>query len=321
MISIKHIASYVPERHESNFDKKERFEIDDDFIINKIGVLSVSRKAPDETVSDMCVKAFQALQDKIRISADDVDCLVVCTQNPDGGGIPHTSAIVHGKLKASEKCAAFDISLGCSGYVYGLSIVKSFMELNGLKRGLFFTADPYSSIIDPDDKNTVLLFGDAATVTYMATDDAASPGWLPTKFLFGTLGSEGSALQIQNNRLVMNGRAVFNFSATRVPPQVSELLHAAKLKPEQIDLFIFHQGSKYILDTLQKRMNVGPGKMPSNLAQHGNAVSSSIPMLLENNLGNDNLRNMVLCGFGVGLSWASCLMQRSTKGETDGSKS
>jgi 3-oxoacyl-[acyl-carrier-protein] synthase-3 len=322
MIVIKNIAGYIPERHESNFDKKNRFEIDDDFIINKIGVLSVSRKAFDETVSDMCIKAFKALQDKIRISADDVDCIVVCTQNPESGGIPHTSAIVHGKLKATEKCAAFDISLGCSGYVYGLSIVKSFMELNGLKRGLFFTADPYSSIIDPEDKNTVLLFGDAATVTYMTTDDIASPGWLPAKFLFGTLGIEGSALQLQNNKLVMNGRAVFNFSATRVPHQVAELLKAVELNPQDIDLFVFHQGSKYILDTLQKRMNLGPGKMPSNLAQHGNSISSSIPMLLEGHLGNDKLRNIVLCGFGVGLSWASCLMQRLTsKGDADGSKS
>jgi 3-oxoacyl-[acyl-carrier-protein] synthase-3 len=321
MINVVAIASYVPERHESNFEKKERFGIDDDFIVNKIGVLQVSRKAPDESVSDMCVKAFRALQDRIPISPDDIDCIVVCTQNPDGGGIPHISAAVHGKINAPETCAAFDISLGCSGYVYGLSIVKSFMEHNDLKKGLFFTADPYSSIIDRDDKNTVLLFGDAATVTYMAADDGYAQGWLPAKFLFGTLGKEGSALQIQNNKLTMNGRAVFNFSATRVPLQIAELLKAVDLKPQDIDFFIFHQGSKYILDTLQKRLNLDPERMPSNLADHGNSVSSSIPMLLENYLGSNNLRYIVLCGFGVGLSWSSCLLQRSTKkGEADGSE-
>jgi 3-oxoacyl-[acyl-carrier-protein] synthase-3 len=322
MITIKHIASYVPEHHESNFDKKTRFDIDDDFIINKIGVLKVSRKAPDESTSDMCVKAFRALQGRTGISPDEIDCLVVCTQNPDGRGLPHTSAIVHGKVRAPERCAAFDISLGCSGYVYGLSIVKAFMEQNGLKRGLFFTADPYSSIIDPGDKNTVLLFGDAATVTYLAEAEADASGWVPVKFKFGTSGSEGSALQITGDKLVMNGRAVFNFSATRVPPQVTELLHEAGLSPANIDLFIFHQGSKYILDTLQKRMDLDPGKIPSNLAEHGNSVSSSIPMLLEGRLKDGGLRNIVLCGFGVGLSWASCLLQRSAaKGEADGSKS
>lgn len=241
---------------------------------------------------------------------------------PGGGGIPHTSAIVHGKLKASATCAAFDISLGCSGYVYGLSIVKSFMEQNGLKHGLFFTCDPYSTIIDPDDKNTVLLFGDAATVTYLTTDALNASRWVPTKFLFGTLGSESNALQIQRDRLVMNGRAVYNFSATRVPPQIAELLSAAGLRQQDIDLFIFHQGSKYILDTLQKRMNLTPDKVPTNLALHGNSVSSSIPLLLEDHIGNQDLHAMVLCGFGVGLSWASCLIQRLPhKGEADGAKS
>lgn len=311
MIRIKHIASYVPEHHESNFDKKARFEIDDDFIVNKIGVLKVARKTPDEFASDMCVKAFRALQGKVEISPEEIDCLVVCTQNPDGGGIPHTSAIVHGKIQVSERCAAFDISLGCSGYVYGLSIVKAFMEQNGLKKGLFFTADPYSSIIDPDDKNTVLLFGDAASVTHLAEDDVAPPGWVPVKFLFGTSGREGSALQRTGDKLVMNGRAVFNFSATRVPPQIAELLREIKLDEKDIDLFIFHQGSKYILDTLQKRLSLDPAKIPSNLAEHGNAVSSSIPMLLEGRLEEGDLRNIVLCGFGVGLSWASCLLRRA----------
>ncbi len=311
MITVVVIASYVPEHHESNFDKKAQFDIDDDFIINKIGVLKVSRKAPGETASDMCVKAFRALTEKTRLSPGDIDCIVVCTQNPDNGGIPHTSANVHAKIGAPDRCAAFDVSLGCSGYVYGLSIIKAFMEQNGLKRGLFFTADPYSSIIDPADKNTVLLFGDAATVTYLAADDVAAPQWLPVKFLFGTLGGEGSALQKTDGRLVMNGRAVFNFSATRVPPQVSALLSQTGLETRDIDLFVFHQGSKYILDTLQKRMALEPGKMPSNLAEHGNSVSSSIPMLLEDRLGDNGLRTIVLSGFGVGLSWASCLLRRT----------
>ncbi len=311
MITIVKVASYVPARHESNFDKKARFEIEDDFIVNKIGVQQVSRKAPSESTSDMCVRAFRNLQERTQLSASDIDCLVVCTQNPDGGGLPHTSAIVHGKIAAPETCAAFDVSLGCSGYVYGLSIVKSFMEQNGLKRGLFFTADPYSSIVDPDDKNTVLLFGDAATVTYLAASDVECPGWVPKKFLFGTAGAEGSALQKVEGKLVMNGRAVFNFSATRVPPQVMALLSEMNLKPQDIDLFVFHQGSKYILDTLQRRMALAPDKIPSNLAEHGNTISSSIPLILERHLEEGARRNIVLCGFGVGLSWASCLIQRA----------
>jgi 3-oxoacyl-[acyl-carrier-protein] synthase-3 len=322
MIVIRSIASYIPARHESNSEKKERFQIDDDFIINKIGVQNVSRKADNELPSDMCVQAFRALQDKTGITADVVDCIVVCTQNPDSGGIPHTSAVVHAKINAPVRCAAFDIGLGCSGYVYGLSIVKSFMEQNGLRKGLFFTCDPYSSIIDPEDKNTVLLFGDASTITYLSSENETGPRWQPGPFVFGTLGSEGSALQIQRSKLTMNGRAVFNFSATRVPQQVAELLEACGLRNEDVDLFLFHQGSKYILDTLQKRMKLDPEKVPSNLREQGNTVSSSIPMLLENYVGDNRFRTIVLSGFGVGLSWASCLIRRMpTEGESNGSKS
>lgn len=117
MIGIKEIAYYIPQRFESNFDKKSRFNVDDNFIINKIGVLQVSRKATYEDTSDMCLNAYLALKQKMDIFIENIDCIVVCTQNPDAGGIPHTSAILHGKLGAKQNCATFDISLGCSGYV------------------------------------------------------------------------------------------------------------------------------------------------------------------------------------------------------------
>ncbi len=122
---------------------------------------TLPRKSPDQETSDLCVAAFQDLCAGRHIDVSKIDCIVVCTQNPDSDGIPHVSAIVHGKLGLSETCASFDISLGCSGYVYGLSLVSSFMEANDLRKGLFFTADPYSKIIDMNDKNTSLLLGTA----------------------------------------------------------------------------------------------------------------------------------------------------------------
>ncbi|MCG3772905.1 MAG: 3-oxoacyl-[acyl-carrier-protein] synthase 3 [Nitrosomonadaceae bacterium] len=309
MICVAAIGSYIPSGRESNHAKKEKFGLDHDFIVKKLGVEEVSRKAPDEETSDLCVKAFADLESRLGRRIEAVDCLVVCTQNPDGSGLPHTSAVVHGKLSLSQGCACFDISLGCSGYIYSLSILKSFMRENGLSCGLLFTADPYSKIIDPEDKNTVLLFGDAATVTLLL--DESSGGLVPGPFLFGTRGKDGGALVNRDGVLHMNGQAVFTFSATEVPVQVHALLKDAGLHLEDINLFLFHQGSRYIVDTLTKRLSMPVEKVPINLGHQGNTISSSLPLLLQDRLNDTQFRRMLLSGFGVGLSWASCLMIRT----------
>jgi 3-oxoacyl-[acyl-carrier-protein] synthase III len=309
MIGIAQVASYIPDGFESNSDKKLRFEIDDDFIRNKLGVDRVSRKAATEETSDLCVAAWQALKQKNSIDIAEIDCLVVCTQNPDGHGIPHTSAIVHGKLGGADTCATFDIGLGCSGYVYTLSIVTAFMAANGLRNGLLFTADPYSKIIDPEDKNTVLLFGDGASITLLQPVGAGAQ-WAPARFIFGTRGAEGAAINNDSGHLEMNGRAVFNFTATVVPGQIRALLGAEHLTVAQVDKFLLHQGSKFIVDTLTARLELPPEKVPSNLARCGNTISSSIPLLLEDALADTGNSTLVLSGFGVGLSWATSLLKR-----------
>jgi 3-oxoacyl-[acyl-carrier-protein] synthase-3 len=308
MTGIVAIGSYIPARRESNYAKKAQFDIDDEFIRDKLGVEEVSRKASDEETSDLCVKAHADLAARLGRRIEAVDCLVVCTQNPDGAGLPHTSAIVQGKLGLPQDCACFDVALGCSGYVYGLSIIKSFMRDNGMSSGLLFTADPYSKIIDPQDKSTVLLFGDAATASLLEDTPGA---WVPGPFRFGTSGRDSGALENRNGTLHMNGRAVFNFSATAVPPQVTALLKDAGLGPADIDLFLFHQGSKFIVDHLTKRLGLPVEKVPVNLAGQGNTVSSSLPLLLQERLDDARLNRLLLSGFGVGLSWASCLLTRT----------
>jgi 3-oxoacyl-[acyl-carrier-protein] synthase-3 len=310
MIYIEKIGSYIPSNRKLIAEYKSKFEIDDDFILNKLGVEYVSRKSENEETSDLCVSAFQALQRKIEISLDEIDCLVVCTQNPDGGGIPHTSAVVHQKLNLHDRCACFDIALGCSGYVYSLSIVKSFMEANNFRAGLLFTSDPYSKIINPDDKNTMLLFGDAATVTFLREHNNRAGLWLAKKFCFATRGSEGNALHNREHELVMNGRSIFNFCVTQVPIQVRELLDSSHMSSEDIDSFLFHQGSKYMVEQIRKRLGLPENKVPIKISGYGNTVSSSIPLLLEDCLDVQGMNNIVLSGFGVGLSWASCIISR-----------
>ena len=139
MIGIKAIGTYLPEARTSNFDRMNKFGMTESFVKNKIGFTKVAIKAPEHETSDLCVKAWEDLKNNHPVTPDDIDCVIVCTQNPDGKGLPHTSAILHEKLSLPLSCAVFDISLGCSGYVYGLSVIKSFMEENEFKCGLLFS--------------------------------------------------------------------------------------------------------------------------------------------------------------------------------------
>lgn len=308
MLGIREIASYLPEEKISNYDKKEKFELDDDFIENKIGVKSQCIKNENERASDLCVKAYKKLLDKISLNKDEIDCCIVVTQNPDYN-IPHTSAIVHGKLELSKECACFDISLGCSGYVYGLSNIISFMKFNNLKNGLLFTSDPYSEVVDKEDKNTALLFGDGASVTFINNEGL----FVPKDFIFGTNGKDHKEL-LCDEKLYMNGRAVFNFTATTIPKHIQSLLEKNGLKETDIDKFILHQGSKYIVDTIRKRLKTLEDKVPFDMYDYGNTISSSIPIILEKEIDNDTNKKIVLSGFGVGLSWGSAIIEKIKKG-------
>jgi len=303
MLGIKEIASYLPEKKISNYDKKEKFDLDDDFIKNKIGVEYHTIKEKDEKASDLCVKAFENLQKKNKIKKEEIDCLIVVTQNPDYN-IPHTSAIVHGKLELSQECACFDISLGCSGYIYGLSNILAFMQSNGLQNGLLFTADPYSDIIDKEDKNTDLIFGDGATVTYISHDAL----YVPKGFSFGTNGKAYKEI-LCDDHLYMNGRAVFNFTATTIPKHIQKLLAKYEFEDKDIDKYILHQGSKYIVDTIRKRLKINENKVPFDMLEYGNTVSSAVPMILEKELHKGQAR-MLMSAYGIGLSWSSTILEK-----------
>lgn len=305
-LGITDIASFIPSGRISNYERKDQFEMDDVFIEQKIGVAECARKDPTDRASDLCAKAFESLLARHPGLAEQVDCCVVVTQNPDHN-LPHTAAIVHGRLNLPETCAAFDISLGCSGFVYGLSVVEAFMQANGMVRGLLFTADPYSEIIDPDDRNTVLLFGDAATVTLIGEQPLFTSG----RFTFGTMGKNYADL-INRESLEMNGRAIFNFAAKAVPEDLRRMLALNGIDEGAVDRFILHQGSRYIVETIRKRMNLSSERVPYDILHYGNTVSSSIPLILEKEIRNQKNITLAMCGFGVGLSWSSGVLRRAS---------
>jgi 3-oxoacyl-[acyl-carrier-protein] synthase-3 len=307
MIGISDIEIYIPSKRISNYEKTGKFQVSNEFIESKIGVKSVSRIKNSEATSDLCCIAFEKLiANKTKIKLNDIDVLIVCTQTPDYS-LPHTSAIVHGKLNFPERTAAFDISLGCSGYIYALAVIESLMKAAHMKNGLLFTADPYSKIINEDDKNTALLFGDAATVTHISED----PIFISGKYTFGTKGKDFEHLICRNNQLEMNGREIFNFAVEKVPVDIKKALEINNLEVNDIDRFLLHQGSKFIIDFLIKRIGLPKEKTPYVIQDYGNTVSSSIPIMLKDFIFDKSINRILISGFGVGLSWASTVLTRN----------
>lgn len=310
MIGITKVASYICENRISN--KGRIFDgemVDDEFLLNRLGVRQLAQKEEGMKASDLCLMAFDNLLKKFpELEKDKIDCLCVCTQNKDYV-IPHTSAIVHGKLGLSEDCAVFDISLGCSGYVYSLGIMKSYMEQNCLKYGLLFTSDPMTDIIDINDRGTSMVFGDGATVTLLTRDYKYSIG--PTSYY--TDGSNAEVLQkTKDGFLEMDGRIVLSFALGNISNVINKNLKKENLVLGDIDLFIFHQASKYIMERVIKRLSIEPAKAPYDILDYGNTSSSTIPIILEKNLYNQYKR-ILLCGFGVGLSIASLIITKKEK--------
>lgn len=305
MIGISAICAEIPAQRIPTEPRIDALGIPANTLRDRVGVIKTSRMAADQDTADLCVAAAQKLFATHRVQPSDVDCLIVVTQNPDGQGLPHTSAIVQDRLGISEHCASFDVSLGCSGYVYGLSIIKSFMQDNGLRCGLLFTADPYSKIVSESDRSTALLFGDAATVTLM-TD---TPTWKIGKFDFGTAGRLGQSIRkSESGNLIMDGRTVLSFSMGEVPGSLQRVATANGITLEQVDRFVLHQGSRVVVENIAQRLKA-QDRAAFHAQEYGNTVSSSIPIVLSENLMQSD-RCVAISGFGVGLSWASTILEK-----------
>lgn len=306
MIGIEEIATYIPSSGRDNFALARQFGKTEDFVKNRLGghLLPVMEAGMD--TSDLAGKALVNLLRKAGMEKNEIECLVVCTQNPDGNGLPHTSAIIQEKIGLSEQLAAFDISLGCSGFVYGLDVIRGFMHAAGLHRGVLITADPYSKIIDKQDPNTVMLFGDAATATLISDHN---PKFSIEQSIYATYGKGCKDLKNIDGKLYMNGRNVFNFVATKAVQQIRELLKISNLSKDAIDCYLLHQGSRYIVETMANRLEVTE-RVILSMDKTGNTVSSSIPLILEGIMNNRNMNKVLLSGFGVGFSIGTMILNR-----------
>jgi 3-oxoacyl-[acyl-carrier-protein] synthase III len=307
---------YLPERIIDNQYLSQIAGIDMYFLESKVGISKRHIAGINETTSDMAVKAAAGLFEKNYINPEEIDLLIVCTQNPDYR-LPTTACIVQDKLKLKTTCIAFDINLGCSGFIYSMAVAGNFLKTGMAKSALLIMADQYSRIIDYNDKNTASLFGDAASAILIGPS-ADSEGVIDISF--GTDGSNFDKLIAFNSgvkkdpdkpkTIYMDGREIFKFSVQVVPASVNEMLLKHSLKISDIKYFIFHQANRYMLGEIQKRLGISDNQMIIDLENYGNTVSSTIPIVYKNILDKNILKdddNIIFCGFGVGLSWGTIL--------------
>nr|WP_276081586.1 ketoacyl-ACP synthase III [Methylobacterium sp. GC_Met_2] len=271
----------------------------------------------DTTTADLCLHSAQNLLAGLDLRPEDLDGLILVTQTPDYSS-PSTAISLQHRLGMRTDTLCFDMRLGCSGFVYGLSVAYSLVE-SGLNRILLCVGDVASRMVAKDDRSITPIMGDAGAAILVERRVTESV------FQLHSDGSGEKALFIPHSGLRtdaedqdkpatmhMDGAQVFNFSLKRVPGLITDILAAAGLKPEDPDFYVLHQPNKYILKNLQRRLGLGDGKLPSGTQSvYGNQNSASIPGTISGFLTEDFAHRplrAVLAGFGVGLSWGACAL-------------
>jgi len=328
---IKAISYYLPEKILSNEELSKEFpEWTVEKIANKIGIGKRHIAATDETATDMAISAASKLFSEHAIHPADIDFVLLCTQSPDYF-LPTSACIVQNKLNIPVSAGALDFNLGCSGFVYGLSLAQGLILAQTAKNILLITSETYSKHMHPKDKGNRTIFGDAATATLISTDGYAEI----QKFSLGSDGAGYDNLIVKTggmrqkdklqqgetdsdgnftspDYLFMNGAEIFNFTLDSVPKLVTKTLENNDTQFEQIDLFVFHQANKYMMNFLRKKITIPEDKFYYCLENFGNTVSSTIPIALKEAMAENKInksQKVLIAGFGVGYSWGGTILQ------------
>lgn len=327
---IKAIATYLPEKIESNKN------LGDERFISKLGIVERHLAAEEESAGDLAFNAAENLFQKFNIDRNSIDFILLCTQHPDYQ-MPTTACHLQHRLNIPQTAGALDYNLGCSGYVYGLSLAKGLIESHLANNVLLLTSSIYNKYINVNDKAIRPLFGDAATATLISAEESEQP--LLDAFVFGTDGSKfddlyipvgGSRLPPRNNPEVletdengnqhtnyevhMDGSAITYFTFRTVPKLVNDVLAKVNLNRNDIDYYIFHQANKFMMNHVQKKCALEGLNFYNDIEDIGNTVSGTLPfgiMKVLKNTPNNKLKKVMLAGFGVGLSWSACIADLS----------
>jgi len=315
---ISDIQYYLPPKLLSNedlvFDNPD-WRMDD--IEKKTGIKYRYICEDAQTSKDIALLACEKIFNS-NVRRSDIDFLIVITESPEYIA-PAMSCDLQNSLGLETSIASFDVNLGCSGFVYGLMVADSILCANNYSNGLLVCVDTYSKYISSNDRTCRPLFSDAASATLITASKKKTVG----PFVLGTDGSGYKDLMVKNsgtiknvdterNLYFMNGSAVFMFTMRVVPKAVNDLLIKEKCNAEDIDLFVFHQASKLVIDNLKRLLKLSNEKVFENYQLVGNTVSSSIPIALSQAKSAKKIKKgsiVMLVGFGVGLSWGATILR------------
>lgn len=333
-VGITAMSACVPSKVVSNRDigyliPEEEIEK----TINNIGIEERRYADKDVCSSDLCQKAAEKLLTDNGIERSSIDALIFVSQTSDYHQ-PATSPLLQHKLGLSTSCLCFDVNLACSGFVYGLSIAYSFASQNGVNNVLLLVGETMSKTVSQHDKVSTPLFGDAGTATLISkgkfsesvfslnSDGSGSDvikmkygGYRNPSCQEGFIAHEDKDGNIRTGeQFYMDGMDVFNFGMRVEPKDIKTLMKACSISVDEIDLLIFHQANRFMTDFFAKRLKVPSEKTPYCLEKYGNTSSASIPLTIVSELKDKypNRNNVIISGFGAGLSWASALVDLSS---------
>lgn len=329
-VRVAGVSTCVPEQVEESSNFPLFSKTDAENFIKGTGVERRHIADKDICSSDLCQKAAERIISDLGWDKSEIDALVFVTQTPDYT-LPATSAILQDRLGLSENCFTIDISLGCSGWVYALSVISSLLSHGSMKKGLLLAGDTILKFCSPLDKSTYPLFGDAGSATALEFTEDNNES---IKFCFNTDGSGSEAIIIEDGgfrnpvnedsfkrehisegitrnklELTLDGMDVFSFGITKAPKSVKDLIAHYEINIDEVDYFVFHQANLFMNEKIRKKLRLPENKVPYSLKDFGNTSCATIPLTLVSQLSSElstsNL-NHIACGFGVGLSWASC---------------
>jgi 3-oxoacyl-[acyl-carrier-protein] synthase III len=337
--AIRAIEYYLPDEILANSQLAAEFpEWGIEKIEEKTGISERHIAGADQCASDLGVEAGKKLFDSGVCKPEDIDYILFCTQSPDYF-LPSTACVMQNRLNIPKAAGALDFNLGCSGFVYGIGLAKGLIETSQANTVLLITAETYSKFIHPKDKSVRTIFGDAgAAILIQGVNNLSAElePWIGP-FVYGTDGrgaknlivpsggmrtprSEETSKLISDDsgnlrtadNLYMNGNEIFTFTLSAVPKSINELLARSKKAMDDIDLFVFHQANKFMLEHLQKKLKIPEEKFYLSFQYVGNTVSSTIPIALKNAHAEGKLKagdQVMLVGFGVGYSWGAALVR------------
>ena len=326
------LAAAIPHTRINNYEYTEYFDANTvRQVVDKVGIYERRFADKNTCSSDLCFAAAEKLIKDNKINREEIDLLVFISQTPDYR-MPATSVILQNRLRLPHSTVAFDINLGCSAFIYGLSVVFSMVSTGCIRKALILDGETRSKVYSPKDRRTAFLFGDGGVAALVEKSDKFSES-------FFSLNSDGSredlikingggyrnpsSIETLTERVVdeygnirsdeqgyMRGADVFNFVISEIPKDIKFLLSEAGIDASSLDFYIFHQANNFINSYLAKKLKLDTGKIPSTIDKYGNTSSVSVPLTIVDQL-KDKMhgdKRLLLSAFGVGMTWATTIV-------------